>query len=74
MKEYGVTGVRLPREQFEKLNRMAASLNVSRNKVVGMLVEAAEVQSKPAVSVNLKKENGRSVETLAGLHTASVVG
>ena len=61
LKDYGVnTGLRLPKPQFEKLNQMAATLNVSRNKMVAILVDAAEVQSEPAVSVGTVKANGRS--------------
>ena len=74
MKQYGInTGLRLPRPQFEKLNQMAATLNVSRNKMVALLVDAAEVQSEPAVSVGTVKANGHSVNTRQSHHAIPVV-
>ena len=61
LKDYGVnTGLRLPKPQFAKLNQMAATLNVSRNKMVAILVDAAEVRSRPVVTVQLANENSRS--------------
>lgn len=73
MNESVVTGFRIKRAHISKLDVMARQLGVSRNRVVGILIEGAEVESRPAVKVRLEKKSGRSVETLAGLHTAPVV-
>jgi hypothetical protein len=62
MKEYGInTGLRLPRAQFAKLNDMAKTLNVSRNKMVALLIDGAEVESKPVLSVGLGKNASRAI-------------
>lgn len=58
MRDYGiVTGVRLPRPQFNKLTYMAATLNVSRNKMLGMLIDGAEIKQTPVLSVEVKNSN-----------------
>lgn len=58
MRDYGVnTGLRLPRPEFEKLNTMAKTLNVSRNKMVALLINGAEIESKPVLSVGLPKDS-----------------
>ena len=48
------TGVRLTLDQLEKAERLAQSLGTTRNRLFGMLIDTAEVQSKPVVSVGLK--------------------
>lgn len=65
------TGVRLSNEQFAKLNRLAQSLNVSRNAAVGLLIEIAEMQ-QVAASVGAKK-NTHSANTLAGERAMGVL-
>jgi hypothetical protein len=52
------TGVRMTGAQRAKLDRLAQSLNTSRNRVFGMLLDAAEVQA-PVARVELQK-NSRS--------------
>lgn len=47
------TGVRLTKAQRDKLAALARSLNTSRNRVFGMLLDAAEVQA-PTAKVELK--------------------
>ena len=48
------TGVRLTLDQLEKADRLAQSLGTTRNRLFGLLIDTAEVQSKPVVSVGLK--------------------
>ena len=55
------TGVRLTLAQAAKLEQLATSLRISRNRVFGALIDSAEVESKPVVSVGLKN-NGRAIE------------
>lgn len=70
MKDYGVnTGLRLTTPQLEKLNRLASSLGMSRNKTVGLLIEAAEVQTKPSVLVGEMK-NGSDSATVSAAKRA----
>lgn len=47
------TGVRLTPSQAKKLDRMAGKLRTSRNRLVGLLIETAEVDTLPVVSVDL---------------------
>ena len=75
LKSEGInTGLRLSKTQFEKLERIADSLNVSRNRVVGMLIDGAEVRSRPAVTVQLVKENSQSAQNVVGTSAMAVVG
>ena len=60
------TGVRLTLDQLEKAERLAQSLGTTRNRLFGLLIDTAEVQSRPAVSVALAKNSAqkRSRDTL----------
>ena len=51
------SGVRLTGDQWTKLNALAQSLGTTRNRVFGLLIDTAEVQSKPVVSVALAKNS-----------------
>lgn len=57
MNESVVTGFRIKRAHISKLDVMARQLGVSRNRVVGILIEGAEVESRPAVKVRLEKKD-----------------
>jgi hypothetical protein len=59
------TGVRMTGAQRAKLDRLAQSLNTSRNRVFGMLLDAAEVQA-PTARVELQKNNRRDASDLTG--------
>jgi hypothetical protein len=54
------TGVRMTGAQRAKLDQLAQSLNTSRNRVFGMLLDAAEVQA-PTARVELQKNSGNGV-------------
>jgi hypothetical protein len=45
------TGISLTTERMTRLALLAKELGVSRNEVVGRLIEAATVRSRPAVNV-----------------------
>jgi hypothetical protein len=62
MRQTNNTGVRLNGAQRAKLDRLAQSLNTSRNRVFGMLLDAAEVQA-PVAKVELRKNSGNGVHT-----------
>lgn len=73
VKDHGVsTGMRLPRPHFEKLNRMAAALNVSRNKMVALLIDGAEIEQEPVLSVGLGKNNRRAASDLTGQSSTAI--
>lgn len=55
-----VTGVRMTRAHINKLDTLARQLEVSRNRVISILIEGAEVESRPSVKVSLAKDNSRS--------------
>jgi hypothetical protein len=59
MRQTNNTGVRLNEAQRAKLDRLAQSLNTSRNRVFGMLLDAAEVQA-PVAKVELRKNSRNS--------------
>lgn len=54
--EHIYTGVRIAKPLHEKWQALAKELGVSRNAVISVLLEAAEVKSRPAVAIGL---NGR---------------
>lgn len=47
------TGVRLTPRQVQKLEQMAVQLRTSKNRLVGLLIDSAEVANLPLVSVDL---------------------
>ena len=53
------TGVRMTGAQRAKLDQLAQSLNTSRNRVFGMLLDAAVVQA-PMAKVELRKNSRNS--------------
>jgi|688.fasta_scaffold281735_3 hypothetical protein len=53
------TGVRMTGTQRAKLDQLAQSLNTSRNRVFGMLLDAAEVKA-PVARVELQKNSRNS--------------
>ena len=66
------TGVRLTKRQFAKADRLATSLQVSRNRLIGMLIDSAEVESKPVLSVGLQKNNRQAAQDLTGQSSLAV--
>jgi hypothetical protein len=59
MKQTNNTGVRMTGAQRAKLDQLAQSLNTSRNRVFGMLLDAAEVKA-PVAKVELEKNSRNS--------------
>lgn len=49
------TGIYITEQQFERMKQIADILKVSNNRVVGILLEAAEVEA-PKVKVEIKNE------------------
>lgn len=45
------TGISLSPERMTRLTDLAKELGVSRNETIGLLIEAAQVKSRPAVNV-----------------------
>lgn len=66
------TGVRLTLAQADKLDRLAASLRISRNRVFGVLIDSAEVQAIPSVSVGLGKNNRPAASDLTGQSSKTI--
>lgn len=66
------TGIRLTVPQMEKLDRIAKSIGASRNRTFGLLIDAAEVQTVPSVSVGLPKNNRHDAQNLHGSSITAV--
>ena len=64
------TSVRLREGQRNKLDLLSRKLNTSRNRVFGLLIDAAEIQSQPAVSVEMN--NRRDAQNLTGSSITAV--
>ena len=61
MTEYGTkrvrnTGVRLTGDQFEKLIELSNQLQISRNEVIGRLIDIAIVVGEPIVTVEVQRK------------------
>lgn len=56
-KLHATTSVRLTTQQVEKLEQLANALRVSRNRIFGLLIDSAEIQAQPSVSVGLEKNS-----------------
>ena len=67
------TGVRLTLDQLEKADRLAQSLGTTRNRLFGLLIDTATVESRPAVSVGLAKNN-RNAATKLEAQSSKAVG
>lgn len=69
MKDHGInTGLRLPKDKLEKLDFLAKTFNVSRNKMVGLLIDGAEIESIPILSIDLPKNREPVSENRQVLH------
>ena len=59
------TGFRLSDEHLDRAQKLAKQLGVSRNRLVGLLIERAEIKSQPVVNVSLG-QNKSAEQTVAG--------
>ena len=59
------TGVRLSKQNVERAQCLAKQLGVSRNKLIGLLIERAEIKSQPVIDVSLG-QNKSAEQTVAG--------
>lgn len=62
------TSLRLSDGHLDRAQELANRLGVSRNRLIGLLIENAEVKSQPVISVNLKNEKSTSVTVVSGTH------
>ena len=62
------TGVRLSKQNVERAQCLAKQLGVSRNKLIGLLIERAEIKSQPVINVSLKNEKSTSVTVESVTH------
>ncbi len=46
------TGFRLTTAQLERANALTSRLGVSRNRLIGLLIDNARIESKPRVTVD----------------------
>lgn len=65
------TGVRLTPSQAAKLERLACDLRTSKNRLMGLLIDTAAVETLPSVSVGLEKNNRTDV-ALSGQNVNAV--
>ena len=52
-----LTGVRMTPTQAQKLAQLAKNMRMPKNRIMGLLIDSAEAQALPAVSVRLEKNN-----------------
>lgn len=67
------TGVRITPSQAQKLARLAENMRMPKNRLMGLLIDAAEAQALPAVSVRLEKNN-RNAATKFEPQSSKAVG
>lgn len=66
------TGVRLTPTQAAKLERLATDMRMPKNRLMGLLIESAEAQTLPSVSVGLEKNNRRAASDLTGQSSTAI--
>lgn len=66
------TGVRLTPTQAAKLERLATDMRMPKNRLMGLLIESAEAQTLPSVSVGLGKNNRRADAAYQGQNVNTV--
>ena len=64
-------GFRLSDEHLDRAQKLAKQLGVSRNRLVGLLIERAEIKSQPVINVSLKNEKS-GVSTFHSVDTALI--
>lgn len=69
--EHCYTSVRLPKPLHEKWRTIANELGISRNAVISVLLEGAEVKSRPEVNVSLNA-NSRNAQAFQGRGATAV--
>ena len=65
------TGFRLSDEHLDRAQKLAKQLGVSRNRLVGLLIENAEIKSQPVISTSVE-QNKSTVSNFAGMNGAFV--
>jgi hypothetical protein len=65
------TGIRLTPTHVKKLDRLATDMRTTRNRLLGMLIDSAEVESKPVLSVG-EKNNRCDAQELSHQSIATV--
>lgn len=58
-------GFRLSDEHLDRAQKLAKQLGVSRNRLVGLLIERAEIKSQPVIDVSLG-QNKSAEQTVTG--------
>lgn len=66
------TGVRITPSQAQKLAQLAKNMRMPKNRLMGLLIDAAEVQSVPSASVRLEKNNRVDAKALSGQNVNTV--
>lgn len=67
------TGVRITPSQAQKLARLAENMRMPKNRLMGLLIDSAEAQTTPSVSVRLEKNN-RNAATKFEPQSSKAVG
>ncbi len=67
-----LTGVRMTPSQAQKLAQLAKNMRMPKNRLMGLLIDSAEAQALPAVSVRLEKNNRCDAQELSRQSIATV--
>lgn len=65
------TGFRLSNEQLNRAQKLAQQLGVSRNKLIGLLIDTAEIKAQPVIEVSLKNDKSMDVAFDGNIHALS---
>ena len=60
--EMAYTGFRLSNEQLSRAQKLAQQLGMSRNRLIGLLIDQAEIKVQPVVEVSLVPTNIQPLE------------
>ena len=67
-----LTGVRMTPGQAQKLAQLAKNMRMPKNRLMGLLIDSAEAQALPAVSVRLENNNRCDAQELSRQSIATV--
>ena len=69
--EMAYTGFRLSNEQLSRAQKLAQQLGMSRNRLIGLLIDQAEIKVQPVVEVSLKSKSVDSTVSQASVNAFS---
>ena len=59
-------GFQLTEEQLSRAQAVAKRMNISRNRLIGLLIDSMEVEAEPSIKINLGQNKSATPTVQAG--------